>query len=58
MAWNQGFQEQSIRRETDRRSHGYQSARAGAGRQLWSMGWVILHIRLRCQGNKEEGGPV
>ena len=22
------------------------------------MGWTLQHIRLRCQGNKEEGGPV
>lgn len=47
-----------LRRASHWCPHSDQSARPRARRQLWCLGRSFQHIRLRCQGNKEEGGPL
>jgi hypothetical protein len=48
----------TIRRATHWRDHRNQSPRTGARRQLWRLGRSFQHIRLRGQGNTEEGRSV
>jgi hypothetical protein len=47
-----------IRRAPHWRHHSNQSTRTRPRRQLRSLGRTLQHIRLRSQGNTEEGRPV
>lgn len=58
MARCQGVPKFTIRRATYWSINSNQSQSAGAGWELWCLGWLILDIRLRCQGNPKKRGSI
>jgi len=58
LARHQRLPQQPLRRTPHRRPNGDKSARARPGRQLRRLGRPLLDIRLRGQGDPEEGGSL
>jgi len=58
MARNKRLSQLTIRRTTNRCTHSDKGTSTSTGRELRSLGWHVLDIRLCCQRIQEEGRPV